>query len=174
MVSVIACNSMHLYTMRIPCSAFVHLCSPPLTCVCHVAILESEAFGPYVPPAYAELEAVISPVADPTSPASFGSGQPTANGVAHGHAALANGPSPKLGTKVSAIGDLQPEPQQATLREQVADWVERVLIPAIQQQVPALAPSCPVHHRTSAESVQDLPHATGSQWMGHHARSEHG
>ena len=82
---------------------------------------------------------MIGPVADPTSPASFTTGQPTANGIAHGHAALANGPSPKLGTTVSAIGALQPEPQQATLREQVADWVERVLIPAIQQQVAAIA-----------------------------------
>ena len=99
------------------------------------AILESEAFGPYVLPAYAEQEVVTSPLADSTSPASFALGQPTANGIAHGHAALANGPSPKLGAKVSAFGALQPEPQQATLREQVADWVERVLIPAIQQQV---------------------------------------
>ena len=99
------------------------------------AVLESEAFGPYVPPAYPEPDAVTSPAAAPNSPAaSFPAGQP-ADGVAHGHAALANGPSPKLGTKVAAVGALQPEPQQATLREQVADWVERVLIPAVQQQV---------------------------------------
>ena len=86
---------------------------------------------------------MTSPLAGSTSPASFGHGQLTANGIAHGHAALANGPSPKLSAKVSAVGALQPEPQQATLREQVADWVERVLIPAIQQQVAAV--TCPCH-----------------------------
>ena len=117
--------------------------------LCVQAVLESEAFGRFVPPAFPEQEVVTSPLASSTSPASFAHGQPTANGIAHGHAALANGPSPKLSAKVSAVGTLQPEPQQATLREQVADWVERVLIPAIQQQVAPVARQRHVLQKTS-------------------------
>ena len=56
-----------------------------------------------MPPTYPEPDAVTSPAASPNSPSAlFSIGQPAANGVAHGHAALANGPSPKLGTKVAA------------------------------------------------------------------------
>ncbi len=127
------------------------------------AILESEAFGPFVPPAYAEQEVVTSPLAGSTSPASFAHGQPTANGIAHGHAALANGPSPKLSAKVSAVGALQPEPQQATLREQAADWVERVLIPAIQQQVASVTfPPCVIDRDVRLCTPRDVSHAAGS------------
>ena len=66
---------------------------------------------------------------------------PTANGMAHGHAALANGPSPHPSPAMPAkTGPAKAEPQQATLKEQVAGWTERVLVPAIQRQVPLMCP----------------------------------
>ena len=115
------------------------------------AILESEAFGPYIRPDYSYLE-VPNPL--PSAPADDGSHvaspppstggaarQPSANGMAHGHAALANGPSPHPSPAMPVKpGPALAEPQQATLREQVAGWTERVLVPAIQRQVPPSAP----------------------------------
>ena len=58
--------------------------------------------------------------------------------MAHGHAALANGPSPHASPAMPVMGgQAKAEPQQATLKEQVASWTERVLVPAIQRQVGA-------------------------------------
>lgn len=118
------------------------------------AILESAAFGPYIRPDYSyldvpnPLEAVPSAtaadgslVAPPAASTAGAARPPSATGVVHGHAALANGPSPHPSPAVPVkAGPAREEPQQATLKEQVAGWTERVLVPAIQRQVPPMRP----------------------------------